>query len=360
MLSRLRARARTAPRDLSRWSTIVGSRRAVGGPRVYYGRDRVPARDAVAHGGTIKLQSLDDSFPNAPREFNVLYLASSALPHDARVLVRLARRRRAVFVWNQDGVAYPAWHGPGWERVNDRLGRLLHDADHVVYQSHFCKLSADRFCGERSEGWEVLYNPVDTQRFVPARARPNGRTLLLGGNQYQRYRFETALQTLVRLPGWRLLVTGDLSWSPDRSRSRREGRALIAELGLADRVELSGPYTQTAAPALISRADVLLHTKVNDPCPTIVLEAMACGLPVVYSGSGGTPELVGDEAGVGLPATLDWERERPPGSEELAAAVEDVSARLDELRHAARARAEHFDVRRWIARHRQIFERLAA
>jgi len=226
----------------------------------------VPRRDELAHGGTIKLQSLDEAFQNAFREFNVLYLASSAPPHDARVLVRLARRRGAAFVWNQNGVAYPAWHGPGWENVNRPLARLLHAADHVVYQSRFCKLSADRFCGERREGWEVLYNPVDTQRFTPGREPRDGRTLLLGGNQYQRYRFEAALRTLAQLPdGWRLLVTGDLSWHPDRPRSRRDGHTMVAELGLTERVELAGPYPQADAPDLMRRADILLHTKVNDP-----------------------------------------------------------------------------------------------
>ncbi|HWH06801.1 MAG TPA: hypothetical protein VNT23_10265, partial [Gaiellaceae bacterium] len=32
----------------------------------------------------------------------------------------------------------------------------------------------------------------------------------------------------------------------------------------------------------------LLHTKVNDPCPNVVLEALASGLPVVHPASGGT------------------------------------------------------------------------
>ena len=53
--------------------------------------------------------------------------------------------------------------------------------------------------------------------------------------------------------------------------------------------------------------------------PTVVLEALASGLPVVYSASGGTPELVGDDAGVGVPAPLDWEQDHPPAPEALAA-----------------------------------------
>src|SRR5205085_4585553 len=129
-----------------------------------------------------KFLALDESLPNAPWDFNVLYLGSTAMPVDARMLVRLARRRRAPFVWNQDGACYPGWFGPGCERLNRPRARLCHAADPVVYQSAFCKLSADRFYGERSGRGEVLHNPVYTERFRPAsdpRERP--LTLLLAG-----------------------------------------------------------------------------------------------------------------------------------------------------------------------------------
>ena len=48
---------------------------------------------------------------------------------------------------------------------------------------------------------------------------------------------------------------------------------------------------------------------------------MACGLPVVYPASGGTVELVGDEAGIGVPHPESWERDEPPSPEALAEAV---------------------------------------
>ena len=272
------------------------------------------------------------------------------------MLVRLARRRGAGFVWNQNGVAYPGWYGPGWELANRPAGRLLREADHVFFQSGFCKLSADRFLGERAGPFEVLYNPVDTRVFTPSVRADRALTLLLGGNQYQRYRFETALEALRLLPDARLLVAGKLSWSPDPRQVRRDSGGLLGAFG--DRVELLGTYSQAAAPGLYRRADVLLHTKYNDPCPTVVLEAMACGLPVVFSATGGTPELVGDDAGVGVPAPLDWERDHPPDPEELAQGVTRVAAGLADYSHAARERALRFDVRPWVDRHREAFERL--
>ena len=311
------------------------------------------------HGGAIKFRELARFLPNARWRYSVLYLGSSTMPPNSDRLVARARRRGAAFAWNQDGVAYPGWHGPGWEETNAPKARALHAADHVFFQSEFCRVSSDRFLGERQGPWEVLHNPVDTERFTPGgRRAQDGLTLLLGGNQYQRYRLEAALATLALLPGARLLVSGALSWRPDRRRSEAEGRELVARLGLGERVELLGPYSQEEAPELLRRADLLLHTKYNDPCPTIVLEAMACGLPVVYSASGGAPELVGEDAGFGVPAPVDWEQDHPPDPAALAEAVRRVAERLDEYRAAARDRALRFDLRPWVERHREVFEEL--
>jgi glycosyltransferase involved in cell wall biosynthesis len=350
-------------RNGRRWAEIRRTPPAAEGVRVFYGHDRLPGPDDVVYGGQVKFQLLAEAFPNAPRDFNVVYLGSSSIPLDAARLVRLARRRGALFVWNQNGVAYRGWAGEGFDRINRPRLPLFHDADHVVFQSAFCKLGTDRFYGERSGSWEILHNPVDTARFAPeASRRPRPLTLLLGGNQYQRYRLETALEAVAVLrrdrPDARLLVGGELSFAVDAA---AQTAALVERLGLREAVELLGPYTQREAPGLIRRADVLLHTKYNDPCPTIVLEAMACGLPVVYSASGGVPELVGDDAGIGIPAPLDWERDHPPDAGALASAVLEVALGLEQRGAAARQRAvDRFDARRWIARHRELFEELRA
>jgi glycosyltransferase involved in cell wall biosynthesis len=347
--------ARFGARRLPSWWATARSTRGRG-IRVWYGRDRLPRLDEVAYGGIVKFQHLATELPNRPRDFTVLYLGSSSIPLDAQVLVRLARRRGAPFAWNQNGVAYRAWAGDAAERLNRPAARLLHQADHVFFQSAFCKLGADRFYGERRGPWEILHNPVDTRVFTPGPAVERPLTLLLGGTQYQRYRLESALRVLALLPEARLLVSGRLSYAPD---AEADARALVASLGLAERVELTGPFTQAEAPALYHRADLLLHTKLMDPCPNVVLEAMASGLPVVYADNGGTPELVGPDAGVGVPAPLDWEVDRPPAPEELADAVRRAAADREALGGAARARAvATFDLQPWIERHLAVFGEL--
>jgi glycosyltransferase involved in cell wall biosynthesis len=174
--------------------------------------------------------------------------------------------------------------------------------------------------------------------------------LLLGGDQTQAYRLESALRTLAHLPEARLIVTGRLVSDP---------APLVRELGIAERVEFVGRYTQADAPKLFRRAHVLLHTKVLDPCPTLVVEAMACGLPVVYAASGGTVELVGDEAGIGVPHPESWKRDQPPDAEALAAAVTSVLERREQYAAAARLRVvERFALEPWLERHADLFSDL--
>ena len=350
------ARAGRYWRAASRWARLLASGRARPGIRVFYGHDRVPAPGERAAGGTAKAQKLAERYPNSPTDFSILYLGTTWLPRDLGPLLRIARRRGAAIVVNQDGVAYPGWAGDRVDELNRPLREALFAADHVVYQSEFSRESAALYLGEPDCPSEVLHNAVDVTRFTPAaRPPPGGPVLLLGGDQTQEYRLELGLRTLAALlprrPNAQLLVTGRLV-SPIEP--------LADELGLVDRVHLLGGYEQRDAPAVFRRAHLLLHTKVKDPCPTLVVEAMACGLPVVHPASGGTVELVGDEAGIGVPHPDTWEHDVPPGPEELADAVDRVLADLSRYSAAARTRAvERFSLESWLERHAAIFERLA-
>jgi glycosyltransferase involved in cell wall biosynthesis len=352
----MRATLRRAVRGIetgARWVRLLRPP-SDGALRVSYGLPDVPAELAVASGGTAKLQKLARRFSSQPDDFTLLYLSSSALPRDLRALLWLARRRGAPVVLNQDGVGYAAWAGARWESVNRPLRAALLVADHVLYQSGFCKDDADRYLGAPAATWEILHNAVDCERFAPpAKTAGEGPVLLLAGNQTSPGRLELALDVLGQVrhthADARLLVAG---------RVLGGHHARLAELVEAGAVELTGPYTQAEAPSLYARAHVLLHTKVLDPCPNVVLEGLACGLPVVYPRSGGTPELVG-EAGVGVDHVISHEVLSLPAPEAFADAVDTALRHRDRLSALARARAvEHFALEPWLDRHAQLFDEL--
>jgi glycosyltransferase involved in cell wall biosynthesis len=340
----------------ARWAKLLVGGRPRAGIRVFYGHDQVPAPGERAAGGTVKMQKLAARFPNDPTGFSILYLGTTWLPRDLGPLLAYAKRRGVAVVANQDGVGYPGWAGERTEDVNRPLRRVLRASEHVIYQSAFSKLSSDLFLGDPPGSWEILPNAVDVDLFTPPPAPPAaGPVLILGGDQTQEYRLEVALRTFAvvirRHPDARLLVTGRLV---------APAEALVASLGLAGRVDFVGEYTQRGAPDVLRRGHLLLHTKVKDPCPTLVLEAIASGLPVVYPASGGTVELVGDDAGVGVPHADSWERDEPPSPDALADAVDTVLADLDPYAAAARSRAvERFSLEPWLDRHAELFARLA-
>lgn len=323
---------------------------------------RPPTRTEVSHGGTVKMTYLAEAFPDSFPIVNVLYTVSS-VDHSARAeIVRSAKKKGIKVLLNQNGVAYPAWHGAGWEKTNERMKTVLDLADYVIYQSDFCRRSADHFLATAQASWEILFNPVETHLFKPSSSIINEKaiTLVLGGNQYERYRFDLAIQVLEKLSkvhaNVRLIVTGKL-WdtSPETQKSVR---ASLEHKRLLDKVDFIGSYTQQDAPGILNSGKILLHTKFNDPCPTIVIEALSCGLPVVYLNSGGTPELVA-EAGVGVPVNATWEKNELPSPDALSDAVISVMDRYKIYSEAARQRAvDVFAVEKYIQAHQRIFEKL--
>ena len=335
--------------------------------RVFYGYDRVGGRNAVLGGGIVKVQDLATRFPQHPDDPNLLYLVSSALPPYASRMAALARKSGGRVVLNQNGVAYRAWCGPSWERTNQFMRSAMQESDFVIYQSRYCQRAADHFLGRASAPSAVLLNPVDTRQFLPGQRACCVRApvLLTAGTHCHAYRVECVIQALglLRRGGIdaRLVLSGVLAWRDDPSAARTDVENWIRSAGVADAVTCTGPYTQAQAVALMQQADVLVHAKVCDPCPRLVVEAMACGLPVVYSATGGTPELVGLEAGVGIPGTEDWEVDHPPAPELLAGAVMQVLATYDKCALAARQRAvTQLDVEPWLDRHAEWFARLLA
>ncbi len=348
--------------EFQRWRKQGG----VGGIRVFYGFDEIPRSTEQAGGGIIKVQDLEVCFPNCRQGADILYLISSALPYHAVRMAKLARRSGAAVVINQNGVAYPAWFGKGWKEHNRPMRRLIELADHVFYQSRFCRACADKFLVKPRCSSEILYNPVDTKIFEPPKDRPHpGRKprLLIAGSHWSHYRPRIALEVLRHIlpeyPEATLIIAGPLRWEADQRLAYLQLIDDMDRLGVSDHVQIIGPYSQRDAVGIFQNSHLLLHTKYNDPCPRLVVEAMACGLPVVYSATGGVPEIVGRKAGIGVPAKMDWLQDHPPDAERMALGVKEVLCDWKTFSQAARHRAQwRFDVTPWLHRHQVVFNRI--
>ncbi len=139
---------------------------------------------------------------------------------------------------------------------------------------------------------EVLPNIVDPTHFRFAFRRPSiAPHLVVTRNLEAIYDIPTAMRAFARVrdafPAARLSVAGS---GPEL----RSLEALAASLGIADAVRFPGRLDRDQVAALYREADMMLNPSRVDNTPNSVLEAMACGLPVVSTRAGGVPYIVRD------------------------------------------------------------------
>ena len=98
---------------------------------------------------------------------------------------------------------------------------------------------------------------------------------------------------------FRLLVVGedDPRGAPGRGSLTAELKSLVAELGLGQKVILTG--FRSDIPSILAACDIYAMPTFEEPCAVAFLEAMAMRKPIVALRSGGTPEIVaGDICGL--------------------------------------------------------------
>lgn len=306
-----------------------------------------PGSKKNIHGGKVKLLRLREKFGDSWKYFNIAYFVSSGLPFAPAIWIRLYKFFGVKIVWNQNGVAYQAWAGEKTNHINN-LMKPIHKSDYVIYQTKFTKKCSDKFLGAYKGPSAILINPVDTRKFAPRQTflPEEPFTVLMSGHHFEsKERLNVSLEAVreLRIRGVeaKLMVIGNTQ-----------------ELPKEEWLEEVGKFSQEEAPGLYRRAHVLLHLKNLDPCPTFVLEALSCGLPVVGLRNGGMPELVNAESGVLVPAPESFDKFHYPAPAEVAEAILKVKGSLPEFSKNARMQALKFDKELWLKRHEEIFNKL--
>jgi glycosyltransferase involved in cell wall biosynthesis len=209
-----------------------------------------------------------------------------------------------------------------------------HVAHEVVYQSEFARKWWLRFGGKERVKTRVIYNGVDLSLFKPASlpASPVIRMLSVEGT-LGTDPGGTALQLVRELRRRGYDVVLDLV-----------GRANAEAVALWNRekfVRYHGIVENSDLPRFYQQAHLFVATDVIAACPNTVLEALACGTPVVGFESGALPELLNSEAGycVAFPGNA-WRAEPPQNVTALADAALAVLAEQQKYREGARALAQ--------------------
>jgi len=191
--------------------------------------------------------------------------------------------------------------------------------------------------------WPVL-NTVDAERFNPHASgeairrefgvKPDELLVVVVGRivkeKGQWDLIEAMAMVKERCPKAKALLVG---WSPPGDGYLEELRSYRDTLGLADTVIFGKPRTDI--PEVTAAADVVaVPSTKSDPCPLVVLEAMASGKPVVGTITGGIPEMLVEGTGLLAPP-----REPAALAGALITLLSDASLRR-RLGEAARRRVE--------------------
>jgi glycosyltransferase involved in cell wall biosynthesis len=205
-------------------------------------------------------------------------------------------------------VVASALHSTGWPDGVGRLNRLLTswtDAFIGVADAHAVHLvQNERFPAAKVN---TIYNGVDCDRFAPQDASAIRKELnipldapvvgilaALRPEKNHELFLAGAKEIREAVPAAQFIVVGD---GPKRA----ELEQLATELGIADAVHFVG--SRSDVPALLAACDVVALTSHNEASPVSILEALACGVPVVASNVGSVQETVVDgETGRLFPA----------------------------------------------------------
>jgi glycosyltransferase involved in cell wall biosynthesis len=266
------------------------------------------------------------------REAAVVHVHSSTWMNQvaARMAVRLKRR----YVLTHYGTEI--WHHDGKDPRFRRFNRAAH---HVAFYSQ-ALLERARELQVPLRAASVVYPPVapefrplaeDARAAVRRAHAPEGGALLLNVKRLHPLADQATLLEAVALvrrevPGARLLVAGAGEEEPAL-------RARAAALGLEAAVSFLGLVPNAEVARLQAAADVFVLSSVLEATPTVALEALACGTPVISTDNPGGVELhavFGDDVAV-VP------RQDPPA---LARAIVEFLAAPRRARPQTAARLE--------------------
>lgn len=217
---------------------------------------------------------------------------------DGHAAIRLGRWLGMPVTVTLRGTEVPQSRNPA---LVPKLQQVFREADRVISVSDSLRQLAISL-GLAAQRGQVVGNGIDADRFIPvakseARQRlglaETARVLITVGGLVERKGFHRVIACLPALlekhADLHYLVVGGPCPEGDMSQALKDQ---TAKLGLAEHVHFLGPIAPNELKWPLSAADVFVLSTRNEGWANVILEAMACGIPVVASDVGGNAEVV--------------------------------------------------------------------
>lgn len=282
-----------------------------------------------------------------------LCFAWSAVPAGgvALGLRRLIKLPYIVRVCGPDIPGFEQRYGPLYPILTPAIRAIWRGAALVVAK---CEGEADMIRAvDPGVAISLVANGVDLSAFTPAQIPESGALrLICVARLIERKGQRQLIEALRRLRAEGIALTLELVGDGDADAAYR---ALAQEAGVAQAVRFAGYVAREQIAAHYAAAHVFVLPSYNEGMSVATLEAMAAGLPLVVTHTGGTADLVAEESN-GL--TFDWADVVTLTAHLRRLATEPGLARR--MGMASRARAERFSWESAAARYAEMFDLLVA
>lgn len=269
------------------------------GAKVYYPRWFCPPRKIIGWRMSQFLYwQIRGKVKKLVNNFQPDFILSSWLP-DAIAAAKFAGQFQIPIMSIADGTDVNVWpeQYAGWDTARTFLNKKI---SNLIFVSRALK-NVGTEKGLYGQKNSVIHNAVNIDLFKPESLREKSRTYTIVG-----------VGRLVKMKGFHLLLDAvsqvkDLIERPLRvilvgdGPQLEELRQIAFDKCISDSLEIVPPMSQEDLVEIYQQADVFCLPSFSEGLPCVVIEAMACGVPVVATDVGGVSEVVDDQSGILIP-----------------------------------------------------------
>ena len=269
------------------------------GVKVYYPRWICPPRKIIGWRMSQFLYwQIRRRVKKLTKTFKPDFILSSWLP-DAIAAAKIAEHFRIPIMAIADGTDVNVWpeQYAGWKAARSFLNKKI---TNLIYVSRALKKVGTEkgLYGQKNT---VIHNAVDIDLFKPDFSREESETYTIVG-----------IGRFVKMKGFHHLLDAvsqlkDIIEKPLRVILVGDGpqlevlRQMAIDKGISDSLEILPPMAQSELVKIYQQADVFCLPSFSEGLPCVVIEAMACGVPVVATDVGGVSEVLDDQSGILIP-----------------------------------------------------------